>query len=140
MLQINNGLVNICFQQKLALWFKVLIMFHTIITGAMILQSEWRTSLSMPRLVACIYVWIAMNIVMAAGFYFPGKANETSRKLLKACELQFQASPGSVLQSQEKSLKEIRIHIGTVNYYERDTALNLMDFLVGQTKSLVLLM
>ncbi len=143
-LEMHTIQINNCYQEKYALSFKPVLMFTIIVFGTLLLEPELRLSTSLSGLILSSYALINTVILVAIGYYIPGKVNEISRSIL--AKFRSMAVERSCLSYSLKEYKrtirafrDVRIYIGTVNFYERMTALNILNFLVNQTINLILL-
>lgn len=147
-LHLYTNLVNSCFQEYLALRFKMAIMSVTIILGAFVIKSGF---VSWPSFLLGAYFIITSYGFMAVGYYFPGKTNWISM-ILRWAWLQKLAmnkkQPLAVVnrraikevKAKIKALPALKLRFGSVNFYERGTALNIMQFLSDKTITVVLLL
>lgn len=133
-LQIHTIRVNKCYQEKYALIFKPLLMGGVIILGTVMLQPKLTTT-STAEVILCVYSAVNGYIVVAIGYFVPGKVNGISKSILvifrsiigqrKLVSSKTRREYSRVI----KSFQDIRICIGRVNFYEKFTALNILDLI-----------
>lgn len=151
-LQLCVGLANQCFSKGMALPFNAMFMFLGVMMGAMILNPAFRGISSVTALGACIYGVVVLYFTLVLGYYFPGRANHISKSVRNLWHLKLsECKSGSgmerkvdrkelkYLRSVVRSKRQLKIYIGEVNFYERGTSLQLVDFMVDKTIAALLL-
>lgn len=142
-LQMYAVIVSNCYQNTIAIKSKVILIAECIVMGACTFNPKLRSTLTIPRLLACSCLYFNICFVMAIGYYFPGRTNSLSTYIQQNWKSKLIVSSGKKaleFKLELRSFRSIRIMIGSVNYYEKGTPLHVIDFLVEKTVSLLLLM
>lgn len=145
--RLYTSRVNDCYQEKFAVRYKPIIISLSIILATILINRNLRPTTSSVGLYLCGYTVVNCYLFMAIGYYFPGRVNEFSRRTLLfftrfiACGQISSECRKSIKESRKviRSCRDIRVYIGTVNYYEKFTALNILNFLITQSINTVLL-
>lgn len=142
-IQIHTQKINTCFQVTFALYIKPILMFACIVPATLLINPKLRATTSSAGLLLCLYVCINAYIMLAIGYYIPGKVNSISRQNLELFKSMLEKADGVYSRLEcsykMKSCRDIRIYIGSTNFYERTTALNILEFVIDQTINITLL-
>lgn len=139
-LQICAILVNDCFQQNLALQFKFGVILTSIVFGTIACDTDIQSSMSINQYLISVYFWLITYWLMIAGYYFPGKVNSYSNEIIRTFKRNLFGTNLKVnKRNQINCLRSMRVEIGSANFYERCTALNILDFVLAQTVNVILL-
>lgn len=147
-LQLYAKLVNYCFQHALALPVKVVLLTLAILLATVALNERLRSSSATEVLVLGEFTLLNLYVLLAIGYSFPGMLNTNSKVILQ--KWQTIVSTGFTGKSRLLVLKRemsriikacapVKVGIGSSNYYEKQTALVIMRFLIDSTVNLVLL-
>lgn len=143
-LQICSILINDCFQHSIALQFKFVVIILSVLFGTITCHTGIRNDLSAYKVFIAAYLWVCSYWMMICGYYLPGKVNSSSKRILHIFKQNLFVGFLTKLSGLSrckviKSLRSIRIQIGSTNYYESITALNILDFVLLQTVNMILL-
>ncbi|CAL8147111.1 unnamed protein product [Orchesella dallaii] len=137
MLQLVSGRLNGCFQNTVFFWFTVIIVMvgSSGMTGCIMFYGNLKTS---SLIVLMMLASHAVTITVTA-FKFPGLVNWMSKQILHGWEVNLPNGCGKWRRKYILSFREIRIHFGGVNFYEKNTCVNIFDFQIQITINLILL-
>lgn len=138
---------NDCYQTTFAVRYKPILLIVSISLATVMLSQKLRSTTSSIGLFFCVFTVSNCYIFMALAYYFPGKVNEYSKRTLAVYSRfiaanQIDTGNGNSAKKGRKIIyacRDVRVYIGDTNYYEKLTALNILDFLVEQTIRTVLL-
>lgn len=144
-LRIRTIFVNACFQQRVSISVKLIIMSAATFCGAALMNKSFRNASDSFTMSMVAHGAITLYGVMLIGYFSPGSANRVSEEILGQCNiLNMHASQSShqrkVMRRLLNSLQPVRIKFGSVNYYEKGTSISLLGFMFEQTASISLLM
>lgn len=144
-LKLFVGLTNDCFQDLIAFPIKIALMFVGVGDVLILIHQRFRSTAETFVLMFALYAAINIYLIMIFGYTFPGQVNVRSRKLKKSwiCWMsKNQKCRHRVLEFRRiiRASMDLRIGLGSSNYYKRITALELVNFLLEKTVSLSLLM
>lgn len=140
-IQIYTKMTNECYQQRVALPLKITVMTFAILLGVVLMDNGLRATAGMDAIILCAYTMVNLDAFLAVGYSFPGLANFTSTKILEGFRLHLTMGKSTVSKFRKtiRSFKDVRIGFGGVNYYEKNTAINILKFMIETTANLVLL-
>lgn len=151
-LRILTILANDCFQKVVALPLKVLMISTCVIAGVILFESKLRETSTILELYVCLYIIINLYCFIIISYSFPGQAHYNGRKIVEKYKLLVvtvcvtNKTNGIVSKVKEKLLQkyiiscgEIRLKFAGHNFYERNTWIILIEFLLECTLSLVLM-
>lgn len=144
-LQMYTSLVNDSFQ-KFAVLFKPILISFSVFLGVVLFHHKLRGSTSTVGIIVASYSLFIVYAFMAVGYYLPGILNSRSKTILEFYNKKFISH---IISSKRKlriecrlmirATKDVRLMIGDDNFYEKDTALNILHFLISQTINIMLL-
>lgn len=143
-LLIRVELVNTCYQRIVAITVKLILMPVSVVFGAVLIKLRNSTSFDVVFILG--YLLISCYFAMSFGYYFPGRANSISKRIIPQWKsdlvLSFQRERNEfkVTQKVLNSLQQVKIRFGSVSFYERGTSIVIVNFLLEKTISLALLM
>lgn len=143
-LQLYTGIVNDCFQEKLALQFLMVFVFLTILFGTIILHPSFRSMAEIEAIAVGVYTLAMMYTFLMIGYYFPGEIYQISKRVLG---LQYHTITtrryARVLQKEYRAVaracQPLKIRFGSVSYYEEGTVLVIIHFIIEKTSTFILL-
>jgi len=89
-----------------------------------------------------------MYLIIAVAYFVPGKINETSKQIVIGWNKAIVQTANSNIYFRKllrevrqiiTSTRDIRIYFGELNYYENDTCVKVLKFMVDTTVNLVLI-
>ncbi len=151
-LRILTILTNDCFQKVVALPLKILMMSTCVLTGIILWESKLRRTTSPLELYLCLYIITNLYIFIIIAYSLPGQANYNSRIIVQkskqwlttiCLQNRIQSVVSRIrlktLQKVMTSCGEIRIRFAGFNFYERQTWIILVEFMLEFTINLVLM-
>lgn len=142
-IQLYSKRINICFQEKYALWFQPILMFTCIVPATILINPKLRATTSFAGIMLSVYTVVNAYIFLVVGYFFPGKVNDMSRQNLKRFNSLLEKVSGihSVRLCKRiiRTCQDNRVYIGYANFYEQSTALNILNFQIIQTINITLI-
>lgn len=136
-MQLHTQKVNTYFQEKYWLYFKPLPMTACILTSTVLINPKLRATTFFSGLTLCIYTVLNSYILLAIGHYIPLKLNDVSIRNLEFLTLKILGvTHFQNLNADGRSKLAgiiVYIYIGYENFYEKNTALNILNFIIDQT-------
>lgn len=146
---IHTEMVNSCFKNSVALPYKTTAIIFAVLMGTVALNSGLRDSSNLSVFVMAVYAVVNLTLFLAVGYSIPGIVNAVSKNIKvgwskiiarrvnrNVCSLKMLRE----LRQDAKANRDIRIYFGDLNYYERDTGVNILRFMIDSTIGLVLMM
>ncbi len=140
-LDLLATLSNNCFKKAIALPFQIMVFSTAIFLGVNIFHPGIRATTSNVGIAFCSYTLLYIYLVLIIGYSYPGRVHHISQNLRHVWKKIIWSN--RLLMKHRRSVfacKDIRIHFGSVNFYERGTTLVLLNFITEKTISMVLLM
>ncbi|CAL8136872.1 unnamed protein product [Orchesella dallaii] len=129
---------NVCFRNSVHLSITfVCILLGIVCNGAVV---KYYNLLSPRALVAMVVVGAQTNVIGLLCYRIPGMVNWMSRALLQNWKRELSRRRNVVERKCLRSLSQLKVQFGNVNFFERKTCLVVVDFQIQQTINMLLLM
>lgn len=143
-LQILVRLTNDCYQNTTAVYLMNSAITLGCVCGAIMLDSRIRSHLYFSEQFYCVALLTLCYIIFLFGYAFPGWANENSKEAKKIWAGQLSEERGgrkciAWKRRFVRSCQDIRLCFGSVNYFEATTNLVIIQFVMDNTVTLLLL-
>lgn len=150
-LEIFANLVNGCFAKCIGLPSKIILVTFGIVFGAVSLKSTLRSSVALVARLCCEFLAPSIYFVMVTGYTFPGMANHKSKLVIclwkeilaaghQTHVARYKNPNAKEIRRKIQACKDIRFLIGSSNYYEKCTSINMLNFMLQSTASLILVL
>lgn len=147
-IQLYTKIINSCFQNSVALPVTMTVMLFGILLGTVALDEQLRSSASIDAFVLSVYTVINMDFISAVGFYIPGLLNARSQSIINTWKTEmvtiikgntYSRKTTREIQRIIRAIRDVRIYFGKLNFYEKNTCITILKFMVETTVNLVLL-
>lgn len=147
-LRLYTTMINDCLRKYIGMPCKFLMICFSPVFAVGALHNRLRSTLSPMGKLCCEFFTICMWLMTSIGCSFPGKANETSKTMFAKWKHVFgwniyqkvHKTEKKLIRLQMRAWRDIRFMIGSANYYERTTSLNILSFDLQITVNLMLLL
>lgn len=143
---VYTAAVNSCFKSWLAPCTKAIIVLVCILSSCVLCKKRLRQTLNSWLAMTLIYGLIYCYFLVLWVYGLPGKANSKSILIAQEWKRNMVRPANSTAaksrrekQKMIRSMQELRIKFGPLNFYGRNTALRLIDFIWNQTMSLLMI-
>lgn len=141
---VLTTITNDAFKDDTSVGYKLCGM--SISAGIALVQVNYKLNkvISTPAMSMLDYIFLQWYCTFLLGYGVPGQANQNSKKIKavwKQCSIRGDQS-GIQLKRHGVNgrIPDIRLQFGSVNYYEANTPLNIVHFVMDKTASILLLM
>ncbi len=140
-LLILTQITNECLQYY-ALWVQSFVMFWAIISTAIVMQTDIRSEMEFYELLLLTAIILELYLVFfVVGYSFPGQANRKSRKIKGGLQNKLIGGYlGKVDRKILRSLRDVKIRFGSVNFYAAMTPLVIVKFVLEKSIKIMLLL